>query len=78
MRKLAKDLKPGDRFKVEPPDPEGPVRVCLSNDGTATGIKWGFPNSPFWCWMGSLVEVEVIEHDFQGSIRPKPAADGAG
>lgn len=57
----ASELKPGDRFRVEPPDPECPVRVCKTND-PENGIRWGFPNnSGFWCWMGDMCEVELVE-----------------
>lgn len=60
----AKDLKAGDLFTVNPPDPEGPVRVCISNDND--GIKWGFPNKPgcpYWGWMGPLCEVKLVKPD---------------
>lgn len=58
-RMKSKALKPGDLFKVDKPDPEGPVRVCLSND--AGGIRWGFPHKKsYWCFMGGEVEVELV------------------
>ena len=48
----AKDLKPGQHFRVDPPDPESPTRVCLTNDSD-NGIRFGFPNKPgYWCYMG--------------------------
>ena len=59
---LSKDLKVGQHFKVTPPDPEYPVRVCLENDGSL--IVWGFPipeKKSFWSMMGRLVQVEPIE-----------------
>ena len=55
----AKQLKPGDRFTVTPPDPESPVRVCLTNDRTQ-GLRWGWPgNSRYWCYMGEECEVRL-------------------
>lgn len=56
----AKELKPGDRFTVEKPDPESPVRVCLTNDARQ-GLRFGFPNNKgYWCYMGGEVEVELV------------------
>lgn len=54
----ASQLKPGDRFSIpNHVDPEGPVRVCLTNN-TEEGVRWGFPGrAGFWCYMGELVEV---------------------
>ena len=58
---LAKDLEPGQKFTVDPPDPESPVRVCRTND-KEHGIRFGWPNnSSYWCGMGELVEVELVE-----------------
>ena len=55
----SRDLSPGDRFCVTPPDPESPVRVCLSNDAVK-GLRFGWPNnSRYWCFMGADVEVEL-------------------
>lgn len=55
------ELHPGDLFRVEPPDPEGPVRVCLTND-EKNGLRFGFPNNlGYWCHMGSLCEVFLVE-----------------
>lgn len=57
----ARELKPGDVFRVNPPDPESPVRVCLTND-QEHGIRFGWPHtSHYWCGMGELVEVELVE-----------------
>ena len=63
---LAKDLKPGDLFTVDPPDYEGSVRVCLDNKqepGEPPGlIKWGFPDKPqFHSYMGHMCEVELVK-----------------
>ena len=56
----AKHLKPGDRFRVDPPDPESPIRLCLTND-LENGLRFGWPcNSRFWCSMGGEVEVEMV------------------
>lgn len=56
---LAQDLKPGDIFKIDPPDPESPVRICLTND-THNGIRFSFPNNRrFWCSMGGKCHVEI-------------------
>jgi hypothetical protein len=75
MKTIAAKLKPGDLFKVlelnaegeyvHKPDPEGPIRVCISNDGADfCNIKWGWPGfprtSPFWSYMGYLVPVEIL------------------
>jgi len=65
---LAKDLKPGDLFRVVGHvDPEGPTRVCLTND-PENGLRFGFPagskpglTSGYWCFMGELCEVELID-----------------
>jgi hypothetical protein len=57
----SKDLKPGDRFLVDPPDPEWPVRICLTND-PENGLRWGWPESPnYWCWMGDEVDVVPVK-----------------
>lgn len=65
---LAKHLKNGQKFTVNKPDPEYPVRVCLENDGGGI-IIWGFPAENlknFWSMMGSRVEVENFEEkDYQ-------------
>jgi hypothetical protein len=56
----AAQLKPGNKFKVDKPDPESPVRVCLTND-PEKGLRFGFPhNSRYWCFMGDQVEVELV------------------
>jgi hypothetical protein len=67
----ARELKPGDLFKVNPPDPESPVRVCLTND-EQSGLRFGWPGSKvwiigglpqhtgYWCYMGEEVEVELV------------------
>ena len=56
----AKDLKPGDVFTVDPPDPESARRVCLTNDGE-NGLRFGFPNNKsFWCSMGEDCDVELV------------------
>jgi hypothetical protein len=52
----AKHLKPGTRFTVDPPDPESPVRVCLTNDDIK-GLRFGWPNNAAYCYMGGAVEV---------------------
>jgi len=55
----AKDLKPGQIFTVDTPDPESPVRVCKTNDPD-NGLRFGFPNNPrYWCSMGGECEVTV-------------------
>ena len=60
----AKELKPGDRFRVDPPDSEWPVRICLKNSGSGV-LKWGFPlesgRGDYWCWMGGDVEVHLVQ-----------------
>jgi len=57
----AKELHPGDLFTTDKPDPEGPVRVCLTND-PVKGLRFGFPgNSAFWCYMGEEVEVTLCD-----------------
>lgn len=57
----SKYLKPGDKFTVDPPDPECPVRVCLTNN-ESDGLRFGWPNnSRFWCFMGEEVEVSKRE-----------------
>ena len=54
------DLKPGDRFTVDKPDPESPVRICLTNN-PKDGLRFGFPSKPgYWCYMGELVVVELL------------------
>lgn len=59
----AKHLNPGDIFTVGRPDPESPVRVCKTND-KENGLRFGFPNKPgYWCYMGHLVDVELVEPD---------------
>lgn len=56
---IAYDLEPGDWFKVEPPDPESSIRVCLSNQRGC--IRFGWPNnSKFWSHMGSQVSVGLV------------------
>jgi len=46
---------------VDPPDPESPVRICLTNN-EEQGLRFGWPNSlEYWCFMGEEVEVEPIE-----------------
>ena len=57
----AGNLKPGDLFRVEPPDPESKVRVCLTNDAES-GLRFGWPgNNDYWCWMGEECDVEAVE-----------------
>ena len=59
----AHHLKPGDRFTVDKPDPESPIRVCKTND-KKDGLRFGFPDvSGYWCYMGDMVEVELVEDD---------------
>jgi hypothetical protein len=59
----ARELQPGDVFKVYPSDPEGPVRVCLIND-TAHGIRFTFPDrAGYWCSMGGQCEVELVSRE---------------
>ena len=58
---LAKQLGVGDIFTVEPRDPESRVRVCLTND-VMQGLRFGFPNnSGYWCYMGELCEVTIVQ-----------------
>ena len=57
----AKELKPGDLFTVDKPDPESPTRLCLTND-TKNGLRFTFPNNTkYWCYMGSECEVTLID-----------------
>lgn len=57
----AKHLRPGQKFTVDPPDTEGPIRACLTND-KQHGIRWAFLRSDtYWCSMGDEVEVEVVD-----------------
>ena len=57
----ARELRAGDIFKVAKPDPESPVRVCLTND-SELGLRFGFPGrTGYWSYMGELVEVELVE-----------------
>ena len=59
----AKDLKPGDVFTVNPPDPESATRVCLTND-PENGLRFGFPNRPrYWCYMGDGCEVTLVTRE---------------
>ncbi len=59
---LARDLKPGDVFTVNKPDPESPVRICLTND-RKRGIRFGFPNNRgFWCYMGEMCIVRLVDN----------------
>lgn len=56
----AGDLCPGDVFSVEPPDPEGPTRVCLTND-PINGIRWDWPHGgSFWSSMGHICVVTIV------------------
>lgn len=58
---VAYDLEPGDIFKVDKPDPESPVRVCLTND-RENGLRFGWPNnSEYWCHMGIACRVQLIK-----------------
>jgi hypothetical protein len=58
---VALDLEPGDIFKVDKPDPESDVRVCLTND-KENGLRFGFPNKPdYWCYMGKACLVTIVE-----------------
>ena len=60
---VAYDLEPGDTFTVEKPDPESPVRVCLTND-KEHGIRFGWPNNKeYWCSMGYAVPVKLIKKE---------------
>lgn len=57
---VAWDLEPGDLFRVDKPDPESPVRVCLTND-REHGLRFGFPNKPdYWCGMGVACKVFLV------------------
>lgn len=67
---FAYELKTGDVFTVDTPDPEGPVRICLSDDhrtnvGVSSGlVRWGFPgNDHYYCYMGPLCNVELVTND---------------
>jgi hypothetical protein len=75
----AKQLRPGDRFTVTPPDPERPVRVCLTND-PEQGLRWGWPgNSRYWCYMGEECDVErayIAEVDFDEATYVGDEEDG--
>ena len=71
----AKELRPGDVFCVDPPDPESLIRVCLTND-EEHGLRFGWPgkstvrfegdpvplpyHSGYWCYMGELCEVTLV------------------
>jgi hypothetical protein len=60
---LSKYLKDGQKFTVNPPDYEYPIRICLENTGGL--IIWGFPTEKlkdFWSMMGDRVEVELVEN----------------
>lgn len=59
---LARELKPGDLFRcVGYTDPEASVRKCLANDAEH-GLRFGWTsNDQYWCYMGKLVEVELVE-----------------
>jgi len=58
---VAYDLEPGDVFKIEKPDPESPVRVCLTND-KENGLRFGWPNNKeYWCHMGIQVPVTIVK-----------------
>jgi len=58
---IAYDLEPGDVFKIEKPDPESPVRVCLTND-KENGLRFGWPNNKdYWCHMGIAVPVTIVK-----------------
>lgn len=57
----AKNLEPGDVFRVDPPDPESALRVCKTND-SQNGLRFGWPNNDrYWCYMGEEVDVELVE-----------------
>ena len=63
---IAKELTVGQKFHVVIPDPEGPVRVCLENDGHI--IVWGFPDKPaFWNIMGAHCQVWIIDEKGRGA-----------
>lgn len=56
----AKDLKPGDIFTVEPPDPESATRVCLSNNEFER-LRFAWPGKPgHWHFMGGDVEINLL------------------
>lgn len=60
---FAYELEVGDVFKVDKPDPESPVRILLEKKPS---LKFGFPNMPdFWCGMGILCKVSLIERKAQ-------------
>lgn len=60
---LAYDLEPGDIFTVDKPDPESPVRVCLTND-KENGLRFGWPNNKdYWCHMGIQVPVTIVRKE---------------
>lgn len=62
-RMVAYDLEPGDIFTIEKPDPESPVRVCLTND-KEKGLRFGWPNNKdYWCYMGIEVPVELVRKE---------------
>jgi hypothetical protein len=60
---VAYDLEPGDIFTIEKPDPESPVRVCLTND-KEKGLRFGWPNNKdYWCSMGIAVPVKLVRKE---------------
>ena len=59
---MAKDLKPGDCFVVVGHiDRDSKYRVCLESGDY--GVKFGFPRSRFWCYMGDLCKVRIISDE---------------
>lgn len=61
-KRLSHELTPGDVFTVDPPDPESPVRVCLTND-KENGLRFGWPNNKdYWCHMGTQVPVWAVDN----------------
>lgn len=68
----AKELEPGDRFKVDKPDPEGPVRVCVTND-PKNGLRFSFPDrlGRYWCYMGEECEVELVSRGMETATRSR-------
>lgn len=61
----AKDLSPGQVFTIEKPDPESPLRICLTNNPD-DGLRFGFPgNTHFWCYMGEECEVTLVTEPYE-------------
>jgi hypothetical protein len=62
---LAKELKVGQRFTIQTTVPESAVRVCLEplEVGLGTMIRWGWPGSSFWCYMGMDCPVTLVSDE---------------